>query len=69
MMTLALSLGHDDIKFYPPTNQAYMYRALLHQDSITYSRMQMYWDTQNRQTPCQSSQSVQSPTTPGQYYL
>ena len=35
----------------PSTNQAYMYRALLHQDSITNSRMQAYWDTQSRQTP------------------
>ena len=26
-----------------PTIQAKVYRALLHQDSITYRRMQMYW--------------------------
>ena len=53
----------------PPANEAKVYRALLHQDSITYRRMQMYWDTQSRQIPHYSSLSVQSPTTPGQYYL
>ena len=35
----------------PPSNLAKVYRALLHQDSITYERMQMYWDTQGRQSP------------------
>ena len=34
----------------PPKIQAKVYRALLHQDSITYRRMQTYWDTQSRWT-------------------
>ena len=29
----------------PPANEAKVYRALLHQDSITYRRMQTYWDS------------------------
>ena len=36
---------------HPPANQAKVFRALLHQDSITYRSMQTYWDTQSRQTP------------------
>ena len=35
----------------PPANQAKVYRALLHQDRITYRRMQTYWDTQSRWIP------------------
>ena len=53
----------------PPTNQLHAYKALLHQDSIiTYRRMQVYWDTHSRKTAPQWSQSVQSATTPAQYY-
>ena len=54
----------------PPANQAKVYRALLHQYSITYRRMQTGWDTQSRQTaPANSNLSVESPITPGHYYL
>ena len=35
----------------PPASQAKVYRALLHQNSITYRRMQLYSDTQSRQPP------------------
>ena len=35
----------------PPANQAKVYRALLHQYSITYRRMQTGWDTQSRWIP------------------
>ena len=53
----------------PPANWAQVYRSLWHQDIITYRRMQTCWSTQGRWTPCSSSLSVQSPTTPGQYNL
>ena len=47
----------------PPANQAHLYRALLHQDSMTYYRMHWY-------LKCQlPPQLIQSPATPWQYYL
>ena len=42
-------------------------RALLHQDSITYWRMQTSWDTQARLSPPQLNLVLQSSTTPGQF--
>ena len=83
---------------WPPPSWAQMYRALLHQDSITYCRMQMYpvpidclpakwaqlyrallhqdsitfWSMLMYTVPIdtlKSSPIVQSPTTPGQYYI
>ena len=35
----------------PPANEVKVYRTLLDQDSITYGKMQTYWDTQSRQSP------------------
>ena len=43
-----------------------MYSALLHQDSMTYSRMQMYCDLQSRMAPHQLILNAHSPTTPEQ---
>ena len=50
----------------PPANWAYLYRALLHQDSITSWRMQRNLVPTD---PSQVTLSVHSPTTPQQYYL
>ena len=46
-----------------PTNQPHLYRALLHQDSITFENADVPSANETPPPP----PSVQSPTTPGQY--